>query len=128
MRTDKQIAASRLNSTKSRGRFHDLLPGLHVELQPQTAIEHMLVPTMAAAQRRKMRIWSPKKATVGTARREHKPAITWVPASATHTNAFFNMRYDRQFHRALNRFHEDRAFRLRSKTRLEPTNDAKQTT
>ncbi|MCU1305053.1 MAG: hypothetical protein JWQ87_5337 [Candidatus Sulfotelmatobacter sp.] len=129
---------------ESRGHFNELVSGIHAELQPQTAIEHLLVQTMIAAQWRKTRLWSLEKAIVDSASRGQRPAITCGSGLAhydptlpnaramradTHTNAFFNqqeMRYDRQFHRALNRFHKDRAARLKSESRLEPTDDAKQ--
>lgn len=124
-RTDKQLAASRLNGTRSRGpvteagkrhssrngtrhgllakallmegesrgRFDALVQLLNDALHPETAIEHLLVGKMAASHWRQLRIWNLE--------REGEKNMN-----------DHEMRLDRQFYRAL-----DRYLRLRNSMR-----------
>jgi hypothetical protein len=123
-RTPKQIAASRLNGTRSRGpateagkrqssqngkrhgllarailmegesrgRFNALVQLLNDALQPESAIEHLLVGKMAASHWRQLRIWNLE--------REGERNLN-----------DHEMKLDRQFFRAL-----DRVLKLRAHT------------
>jgi len=124
-RTPRQVAASRLNGARSRGpvtesgkrrssghntrhgllartllldgesrgRFDALLRILNDALQPESPLEHLLVGKMAAAHWRQLRIWN-------------------LEREGEHNLNDREMRLDRQFFRAL-----DRYLKLRASTR-----------
>jgi len=134
MASEKQKAASRANGARSRGpvtpqgklrsarynvgrgllartvvldgeslpRFHTLMTSLQEELKPETAIENLLIHKMAVSHWRLMRVWGLERSGLSNE----------VNASGTHLNEY-EMRFDRQFTRALDRFERFRATRTR---------------
>lgn len=114
---EAMIARAVVLDGESRERFHALLTSLRDELQPGTAIEHLLTHKMAVAHWRLMRVWGMEKA--GIAGSADSPT-TDAPArdgqafgkSGAHLNEY-EMRFDRQFTRALDRFERFRAARTR---------------
>ncbi len=137
MPSERQKAASRANGAKSRGpvtpegklrssrgnveqgmlartvvldgesrhRFHALMTSLREELKPETAIENLLVHKMAVAHWRLLRVWGMEKAAIGS-----QPPASGI--ADKHVN-IYEMRFDRQFTRALDRFEKFRAARTR---------------
>ena len=103
---------------ESRDRFHALLTSLQDELQPKTAVENLLIHKMAAAHWRLMRVWAMEKASIaqgptapGIADAAARDALAFSKSNA-HMNEY-EMRFDRQFTRALDRFEKFRAIRSR---------------
>jgi hypothetical protein len=102
---------------ESRERFHALLISIRDELQPQTAIENLLTHKMAIAHWRLMRVWGMEKAGIAASGDSCNadPAARDRQAlgkSGAHLNEY-EMRFDRQFTRALDRFERFRAARTR---------------
>ena len=91
--------------SESRERFHALMTSLQEELKPETAIENLLVHKMAVAHWRLMRAWGLEKAGIGA-----RPPANGI--ADKHVNVH-EMRLDRQFTRALDRFEKFRAARTR---------------
>jgi hypothetical protein len=106
---------------ESLPRFHALMTSLQEELKPETAIENLLVHKMVAAHWRLMRVWGMERSGASHALQEFGP--TQPPDAPTrdalafgksgvHLNEY-EMRFDRQFTRALDRFERFRATRTR---------------
>jgi hypothetical protein len=116
---------------ESRERFNELCKSLTDELQPATSIEHLLVQKMAVAHWRQMRFWNIEKASmdyeVSKQSAEHAgadPSLRDALALRTlgsvgQTTSQFEVRFDRQFDRALSRFERLREHPIR---RNEPGN------
>jgi hypothetical protein len=103
---------------ESLPRFHALMTSLQEELKPETAIENLLIHKMAVSHWRLMRVWGRERSgfsnEVGPPE-SHDTATGDTPAfgkSGTHLNQY-EMRLDRQFTRALDRFEKFRATRTR---------------
>ncbi len=90
---------------ESRNRFHALMTSLREELKPETAIENLLVHKMAVAHWRLLRVWGMEKAAIGS-----QPPASGI--ADQHVNVH-EMRFDRQFTRALDRLEKFRATRTR---------------
>jgi hypothetical protein len=135
MASEKQKAASRANGAKSRGpvtpegklrssrnnvergllartvvldgeslpRFHALMTSLQDELKPETTIENLLIHKMAVAHWRLMRAWGMERTGLSNEANVSGPL---------HLNGH-EMRFDRQFTRALNHFEKIRTTRTR---------------
>ena len=138
MASEKQKAASRANGARSRGpvtpegrlrssrnniergmlartvvldgesrpRFDALMISLQEELKPETTIENLLIHKMAIAHWRLMRVWGMERSGLSN---EHAPSFG---KSGVHLNEH-EMRFDRQFTRALHGFERFRATRTR---------------
>ncbi len=134
MASEKQSAASRANGAKSRGpttpagkqkssrnslrhgmlartivldgesrdRFNQLHNALTSELNPANTIETQLVREMAIAHWRQMRSWNLGTASISM-------EVNKQPVIVDSTINQFEMRYDRQFSRALDRLNAYRA-------------------
>jgi hypothetical protein len=106
---------------ESRPRFQALMTSLQAELKPETAIENLLIHKMAAAHWRLMRVWGMERSCASEGVREAGPpespdaptrdALAFGK-SGNHLNEY-EMRFDRQFTRALDRFERFRATRTR---------------
>ena len=79
------LAKAILMEGESRGRFDALLQLLNDALRPETAIDHLLVGKMAASHWRQMRVWN-------------------LEREGEHNLTDHEMRLDRQFFRALDRY------------------------
>lgn len=120
------LARTVLLDGESRERFNALMNSLEEDLQPESAIERLLVHKMVVAHWRQMRIWGLEKAGIShEAARQQGDAITRdaiaFRTSDTHMSEY-EMRCDRQFSRALDRFERFRAnkfLRGRSQQTLE---------
>ena len=106
---------------ESLPRFHALMTSLQEELKPETAIENLLVHKMAAAHWRLMRVWGMERSGASHALQEFGP-LQSPDAPTRDALAFgksgvrlneYEMRFDRQFIRALDRFERFRANRTR---------------
>jgi hypothetical protein len=114
---DAMLARTVVLDGESRDRFHTLLTSIREELQPQTPIEHLLTHKMAVAHWRLLRVWGMEKAGIAAASGSN---LTDAPTrdgeafgkSGAHLNEY-EMRFDRQFTRALDRFERFRAARTR---------------
>jgi hypothetical protein len=84
------LAKAILMEGESRGRFNALIQLLNDTLQPQSPIEHLLIGKMAASHWRQLRIWNLE--------REGEKSLN-----------DHEMRLDRQFFRALDRYVKLRA-------------------
>jgi hypothetical protein len=101
---------------ESLPRFHALMTSLQEELKPATAIENLLIHKMAVAHWRLMRVWGMERS--GFSQESAPPESPGTPAcdalalekSVAHLNEY-EMRFDRQFTRALDRFERFRATR-----------------
>lgn len=122
--------------TESAVAFEEILNGLRDELQPATPIERRLVEIMALADWRRIRVWCVEMATLTHAINAQERAAdpvaeqenALVPAMHTalaighlsnSSNTLQNLnryevRYAREYHRALRAFNEHRAERLKS--------------
>jgi hypothetical protein len=93
---------------ESREQFAALLKAFCDELQPQTPIEDLLVQKMAVNHWRQERIWGQEKASAQQTQpgnTENRPAESRL----TSLRDLSEMRYDRQFGRALDRLLQYRA-------------------
>ncbi len=106
---------------ESRPRFDALLTSLQEELKPGTPIENLLIHKMAVAHWRLMRVWGMERSGVSHAARESGPPespdvptcdVLAFGKSGVHRNEY-EMRFDRQFTRALDHFERFRAARTR---------------
>jgi hypothetical protein len=106
---------------ESLPRFHALMTSLQEELKPETAIENLLIHKMAVSHWRLMRVWGMERSCASAGVRESGPAESPdAPArdalafgkSGAHLNEY-EMRFDRQFTRALDRFERFRTTRTR---------------
>ena len=106
---------------ESRPRFDALITSLQEELKPETAIENLLIHKMAVAHWRLMRVWGMERSSVsrgvGDSGLPESPDAPMRDAlafgkSGVHLNQY-EMRFDRQFTRALDRFERFRATRTR---------------
>jgi hypothetical protein len=79
------LARTLLADGESRGRFDALLHVLNDALHPESALEHLLVGKMAAAHWRQLRIWN-------------------LEREGERNFNDLEMRLDRQFFRALDRY------------------------
>ena len=106
---------------ESRSRFNALLSSFIDELHPETVIENLLVRKMAVAHWRQMRVWEMEKAGLAHGARSvadnaaenqdpaTRDAIAFRASGAQMNEA--EMRFDRQFTRALDRLERFRASR-----------------
>jgi hypothetical protein len=94
---------------------------LHEELKPETAIENLLIHKMAVAHWRLLRAWGMERSGLSHEIHESRPpgpANIPIPGALTfgksgnHLNEY-EMRFDRQFTRALDRFERFRPARTR---------------
>lgn len=106
---------------ESRPRFHALMTSLQEELKPETTIENLLIHKMAVSHWRLLRVWGMERSglsnEVNNAGQPGSPDLPTRDAlafgkSAVHGNQY-EMRFDRQFTRALDRFEKFRATRTR---------------
>jgi hypothetical protein len=106
---------------ESLPRFHALMTSLQEELKPETTIENLLIHKMAAAHWRLMRVWGMERSCAAQGvRGSGSPQSPDAPTrdalalgkSGAHLNEY-EMRFDRQFTRALDRFERFRATRTR---------------
>jgi hypothetical protein len=110
---------------ESRPRFQALMTSLQEELKPETAIENLLVHKMAAAHWRLMRVWAMERSCASQGLPlESGPPYSTAPTDAPTRHALalgksgvhlnqYEMRFDRQFTRALDRFERFRDARTR---------------
>ena len=107
MASKKQKVASRANGARSRveslPRFRTLMTSLQEELKPETAIENLLIHKMAVSHWRLMRVWGMERSGLS-----NEVNVSGPP----HLNEY-EMRFDRQFTRALDHFARFRATRTR---------------
>jgi hypothetical protein len=108
---------------ESRERFNALIGGLHEELQPETMIECLLVQKMAVAHWRQVRFWTLEKSAITYGTQSQAPPVSGADAPTRDAHAYgnqpllsgimnrFEMTYDRQFARSLERFVRFRASR-----------------
>jgi hypothetical protein len=80
-----QLANSIVRDGESRGMFHNFVNTLNESLNPETAIDHLLIAKMAAAHWRQVRMWELEK-------------------RGANNDSGTEMRLDRQFLRALNTY------------------------
>jgi hypothetical protein len=121
---------------ESRPRFYALMISLQEELKPETAIENLLIHKMAVAHWRLMRAWGMERSGASQWAREYEaheaasPGLSLLPDAPTcdalsfdksrvHLNEY-EMRFDRQFTRALDRFEKFRATRSRESQQTSP--------
>jgi hypothetical protein len=106
---------------ESLPRFHALMTSLQEELKPETPIENLLIHKMAVSHWRLMRVWGMERSGFSNGTNDTgQPELPTAPArdalafekSGGHLNEF-EMRFDRQFTRALDRFQKFRATRTR---------------
>ncbi|MES1262642.1 MAG: hypothetical protein ABUS49_12990 [Acidobacteriota bacterium] len=124
---DALIARVVVLEAESRERFNALLVSLQQELQPETAIENLLVQKMAVAHWRQMRVWGMEKAGIAHDARTVGVQSAEIQDPATRDAIAFRvsstrigdseMRFDRQFSRALDRFEKFRAARRDGRNR-----------
>ena len=122
---------------ESRQRFDSLVQLLTAEFKPETPTETLLIHTMAAARWRVTRLWGYETAAISHQIRRQRPepgaehpaihdALAFRALAAdAHANPLLlhhEMRLDRQFNNALNRFYKVRAERRRE---LDGANPAK---
>ena len=88
----KGLAQAVLLPGESRARFNELLEHLNEALQPETAIDHLMIGKMAASHWRQIRIWDQEK--------HGEKNLTDL-----------EMRLDRQFCRSLDRYLKLRTLR-----------------
>jgi hypothetical protein len=93
-----QLANAIVGDGESSGMFHNLVGTLNESLNPETAIDQLLIGKMAAAHWRQIRIWELEK-------------------RGANNDIGAEMRLDRQFVRTLNAYH-----RLRPAKNSEPLN------
>jgi hypothetical protein len=106
---------------ESLPRFHALMTSLQEELKPETTIENLLIHKMAVAHWRLMRVWGMERSGASHALGESGPpespdaptrdALAFGKSAANLNE--YEMRFDRQFTRALDRFERFRATRTR---------------
>jgi len=118
------LASTVVLDGESRPRFHALMTSLQEELKPETPIENLLIHKMAAAHWRLMRVWGMERSRASQGLREsgspEAPELPDAPTrdalafgkSGVHLNEY-EMSFDRQFTRALDRFERFRATRTR---------------
>jgi hypothetical protein len=99
------LARTVVLDSESRPRFDTLITSLQAELKPETTIENLLIYKMAAAHWRLLRVWGMERTVLSN---EVNGA---VPAGIPFNE--YEMRFDRQFTRALDRFEKFRATRSR---------------
>ena len=115
---------------ESLPRFHALMTSLQEELKPETTIENLLIHKMAAAHWRLMRVWILENSAVSHEIRKQAVAnaLENMPTQAAlayrtlsdesrwlDVFSRYEVRFDRQLSRAIQRFNEVRAARKRKK-------------
>jgi hypothetical protein len=122
------LARTIVLDAESPQRFHALIVSLEDELQPETAIENLLIQKMAVAHWRLMRVWAMERARIAydaappeTYATDGTPIGPYIDDPPTRDAIAFaksnghmseyEMRCDRQFTRALDRFEKIRATR-----------------
>lgn len=103
------LARTVVLDAESRPRFDALMTSLQQELKPETTIENLLIHKMAAAHWRLMRTWGMERSGLSP---ESGPVAPTLGKSHNHLNEY-EMRFDRQFTRALDHFQKFRATRTR---------------
>jgi hypothetical protein len=93
---------------ESRPRFCALMTSLQEELKPETTIENLLTHKMAAAHWRLLRVWGMERS--GLSNDVNDAGLPESGKSGVHLNDY-EMRFDRQFTRALDQFEKFRAAR-----------------
>jgi hypothetical protein len=115
------LASTVVLDVESRPRFRALLTSLQEELKPETPIENLLIHKMAVAHWRLMRAWGMERSCANQGVHESEPpGSSGVPTSAAaifrksglHLTEY-EMRFDRQFTRNLDRYERFRATRTR---------------
>jgi hypothetical protein len=107
------LARTVVLDVESRPRFDALMTSLQEELKPETTIENLLIHKMAAAHWRLMRVWGMERSGLSQEVNDAGPSDALaVGKSGAHLNEY-EMRFDRQFTRALDRFEKFRATRTR---------------
>jgi hypothetical protein len=115
------LARTVVLDSESRPRFDALMASLQEELKPETIIENLLIQKMAAAHWRLLRVWGMERSGLSNEVNETgPPEFPGAPTrdalafgkSGAHLNEY-EMRFDRQFTRALDRFEKFRANRTR---------------
>ena len=104
------LARTVVLDVESRPRFDALMTSLQEELEPETTIENLLVHKMAVAHWRLLRIWAWN--APASRRNPEPPGAPAFGKPEVHLNEH-EMRFDRQFTRALDRFGRFRATRTR---------------
>jgi hypothetical protein len=123
------LARTLVLDSESAQRFDTLLAGLTAELQPETGIELAFVESMAVARWRQMRIWVLEKSGFDHEIRKQDPANAAEDTPTRAALAFrtlcdrsnslelmnrYEVRFDRQYSRALRQFYEAKSRRKRS--------------
>ena len=123
------LARTLVLDSESAHRFDTLLAGLTAELQPETCIELAFVESMAVARWRQMRIWVLEKSGFDHEIRKQDPANAAEDTPTRGALAFrtlcdqsnslelmnrYEVRFDRQYSRALRQFYEAKSRRKRS--------------
>ncbi len=97
---------------ESRPRFDALMTSLQAELRPEATTENPLIHKMTVSHWRLMRLWGMERSGFSNQVNDAGPPDARGGKSVVHLNEY-EMRFDRQFTRALDRFEKFRATRTR---------------